>query len=847
MTSRLILLVALTALAAGAQMDTSTPDGLTLHWDAGGRIVGVRVGRRELPMLPDPGGFTITVRKPVDDDTPSLLPGGDWEQARDGAAPEGWSLGERWSVDEAGGRDGSACAVVTNPGDESSRSGEMFSPKVPVRVGERYLLTFWARVRGTGGNYPPHLYIEQLQEDGTWAHPQTGIPTASGDRDWWRLSQAVTVLPGTRYLRIYGNIYSGYGTLWVDDIRLVRLSEALNAEVLEGQMRGTEQGARFTAELPDAGLELSADITPHPAHLRVDAVVRSRGQADLALECGLILPVDLSGWRWHDSIEGRRDVAPEGSYRATGDWGRFAISLYPFSCVEDGVSALSLGSPTDVPRVNVVQASADRGLAVSYRLGVSPRTARFPSSASFSAEVFLSDPEWGLRATAAKYYTLHPEQFTERTEAEGCWYLGYHQPIEQPEDFALRFHEINGGPPTWEHDRDAGILGFKYTEPWGAWICFRLASVDGKGYQAKSVAEAEELLARAAELPDESLMGLEPHAFGTLPLRTWARTIQGCALEAPGGAHYVEFGYGLQNFALNPNPDLPSPNRWDVSRQYEIEEVFRRSREAGAEVPGVYLDSIAPWWAARVSAREDHLAFAHHPLVYQDDDPQLLLMPLFEWIEFCRRLAEDLRPQGKLVMANTFAPAHTLFSPYLDMMGAGEGSTARYAASYPFQRVMAYRKPLSVLDYDLMKTDVPPKDKEDAIWAGLPYAVFPGTASFEDPAVYDTLRPLYRRAMPIFLEIAQAGWEPITYARAQPPELQLERYGSHDAGPTYLAMRNPTDAAVTARISLVAPGFPAAGAEATELVTGGRVRPVHGLYEVPLEPGKCAVLRFAAD
>jgi hypothetical protein len=841
----LALLLAGTATAAGAQVDTATRDGLTIHWDAKGRIVGVRVGRRELPVLGKPGGFVVSVYRPVAEGDTNLLPGGDWETAVGGKPPAGWLLGDRWAIDETGGRGGGKSAVVTNPGNQDGRSGQMASPNVPVHPGERYLLTFWAKVRGVGGTYPPHLYIEQLKDDGSWAQPQIGIPTAFGDHDWWRLAQAVTVQPGTRYLRVYGNIYAGYGMLWVDELRLVRMSDALEGKAIEGVIDRTDRGARVTAHVPDESLELAAEVVEHPDHLRVDATVRSLTEDDRPLECALVLPVDLTGWRWHDDINGFRPVSAEGPCQATGEWGRVAISLYPFCCVEDGNSALSLGSPADVPRVNVVQGQLGRGLLVRYRVGVTPKTTRLPSRASFSAELFSHDPSWGLRGTIAKYYTLHPEEFAERTDAEGCWYLGGDPSIAHPEDFALTFHEIDGGTTTWKQDRGAGILDFKYTEPWGGWIGFRFASPDGGGYQAKSVAEAEELLQRAVNLPDESLMGIEPHAFGTLPLRRWARVIQNCALVAPDGSHYVTFGYGLQNFGLNPDPDLPSPNRWDVSREYEIEEAFRRSREVGAEIPGVYLDSIAPGWAGRVSVRREHFAYAHHPLVYLEDDPQLALLPAFEWVEFCRRLAAELRPRGKVIMANMFPPAHTLFAPYLDMMGAGEGSTANFAATYPYQRTMAYHKPLSILDYDLMKPEIPMGQKEEAMLAGFPYAVFPGTSPFDDPKLYDTMRPLYRRYMPTFLELAHAGWEPITYARVEPRDVLMERYGPHSGGAVYLALRNPTDARVTARIALSRPGFPGKGDEATELLSGTTLRPAGGVYAVELPPKRCAALRFA--
>jgi hypothetical protein len=81
--------------------------------------------------------------------------------------------------------------------------------------------------------------------------------------------------------------------------------------------------------------------------------------------------------------------------------------------------------------------------------------------------------------------------------------------------------------------------------------------------------------------------------------------------------------------------------------------------------------------------------------------------------------------------------------------------------------------------------------------------VHPGTGAFDNPAEYETSRPLFRLYEPLITWLDEAGWQPVTLAVADPPTVLVERYGP---GPGDLsrvvfgAVRNPGQSPRTASL-----------------------------------------------
>jgi hypothetical protein len=101
----------------------------------------------------------------------------------------------------------------------------------------------------------------------------------------------------------------------------------------------------------------------------------------------------------------------------------------------------------------------------------------------------------------------------------------------------------------------------------------------------------------------------------------------------------------------------------------------------------------------------------------------------------------------------------------------------------------------------------------------LAYGMFPGFFShnaseghyFTRPELYDRDRPLFRKYVPLCRLVAEAGWEPITRARADDEHVYVERFGER-----YLTVLNDSREPRTVTIKLE--GTPPATSR--ELVTG---------------------------
>jgi len=734
-------------------------------------------------------------------DRTNALPNPGFEQtaAGDPDRPAAWSLGQYWSWDRQVAHSGKASVRVSVPGEERQITGELTVAHVPARPGQQWVLSFWARTQGSGGDWPSHMYIIQLDEKGEWSAPQISIGTRKGDNDWFPVQHSFVVAQGTRELKVYANIYRGYGTCWYDDVSLTRADP--EREPCPGRARKAGDNAiEWTGRTEDGRLELQARYEGEPDRLEVSGTLRATDGAERALVVSHVLPVDLRGWQWHQDMNGSTPIEPSGVYYNSSDFGGRALSRYPICSATSGGAGLGYAFPMDLPLVAKLACEPDRGLLWHWEVGLSPDTAKFPSAAHFAFVITRTEPAEGMRSAMVRYYRLYPAFFEQRLPKHGCWWLGYDANLPDPEDFGLQFHELNGGPGLWEYDKQHGIQIYKYTEPWGAWVCFRFKNPENKGlYQAKSPEEAVALLAEALKQPAD-LMGIEPHTFGTLSVPTWADVVTRCALRGPRDEYYISFGYNNQNFALNCDPDLPEPNRWTVSWQHEYLEAERRSREAGNEIDGVYLDSICPWWAVRENHRREHWRYADFPLVFSHEDGRVCQLQWTEQMQFMAKMAEELRRRGKTVIANIFPDAHTWAAPYVDMFGCGEGDSSRFWRSFPWERAMALRKPISALDYELAKPDVPMDKKLTAMHRMLAWDVFPGGAPF-DREHAEPLRDLYRRFIPLFRTLAEAGWQPLRHATTDAEGLWFERYGPRD-GVMYLAVHNATEQPISATVRL---------------------------------------------
>jgi len=606
----------------------------------------------------------------------------------------------------------------------------------------------------------------------------------------------------------------------------------------------------------ELGLRLQVSFASAGDRVNVRGELADERDQDRAILVVWVLPLDAKGWVWGDSLNEQRRIIEEGRYHSSlaygagGRHGRHLVAPYPWVCLSTQKRGLMLARPLDCPRLMTWMydyTARHKFLAVRVELGLSPLARKFPSRASFCfALSALARPEWGMRAAAQRYYQMYPEFFVKRVEHEGLWHLWVSTEVPNPEELGLVFHEQE----PYYGDRVAfddahGGYSFTYAEPSTLWQ--KTSHYDDKGHF-----DAKAFLAAAMERALQPPTVTTDYPFWSQPRGVPDAEIAQALLNSYIGRDGEPTSYWTappDRVAVNCNgdPELARPNRASLWFDYEGVPALTDPR-----VDGAYLDSVG--WSAFDAAenfRREHWATADVPLVpsFQAEAPCQLAG--FAHYELYKAICEAMHARGKLVLANSFPFAHLFVAHLLDVLGAGEAAALESfhrPEKLSFVRAMAYRKPASHMNYAYLKKDVPLAEKERGIQRNLVYCVWPGTGDGGDPTCFEPIRPLLRRYVPVFRALAQAGWEPIAEARAQPPHVLVERYGSPTRGATYLAVHNPSYRLAKATVTLE--GLLARAVETSstlrDLVTGDALRVEKGRLRVALRPWQTAVLEIAA-
>jgi hypothetical protein len=232
-------------------------------------------------------------------------------------------------------------------------------------------------------------------------------------------------------------------------------------------------------------------------------------------------------------------------------------------------------------------------------------------------------------------------------------------------------------------------------------------------------------------------------------------------------------------FPCNLDPDIPG-GKGVFCRDIYLETGLKEMEEGGAHYDGIGLDSFGGYGQhSRANYRREHFKYVDCPLTFAALDCKPCIAMWTSSVEWVKDLAERMHGRKLVLMANCswgFTPGWLTFAaPYLDILGA----EAKLMADPDYARAIARRKILTDLPYD----PVPAWQMQ----RNQLHDVYPGHGNKPED-----MAPLART----FRDLATAGWEPITHATVQPAEIGLERYG------TILALHNPTDAPVEARVKV---------------------------------------------
>ena len=769
--ARLIPLMLLCSAGAWA-LDLSTTDGLALRMDSSGAISHIRLGGSDLPLT-GPGGFYVAdvARIPVHDT--ELLSDPGFETLAAGQ-PTGWNVGHDWTVDTTVAHSGKASMRVDIPGPKAASSGAL-AADVPVRANTSYQVSMWLRTE----NSAPCMYLVQTDAQGRMRAdcPQTCVSHARTKSDWFQLTCTLTTDSSCRTLRVYTNIWEGTGKAWVDDVSVTRAEDDLISPQTpcRGAVQPITGGLRETCTLADRALTLTADYRAKGDSLEVAGEIADTSGKDRAVTVSFRLPLEAKGWTWFDDLEHSQPIEPAGNYGAARPFGeRRTIALYPFAALGDAGRALALAVPMDQPRVFRTCYEPGKGFFINYQFGLSRDAAKLPGRASFRFAIYRTDPQWGFRSAARRYYDLFPQFFTRRLTRLGA--AAFQDDLPQVESPSYYFP----AGAIWDYRKRASKEAYQRE------LCGLCSYTEFAGWWGWAIGITGEI-ARRKPTPEAAWAHVEELAHANPP-NDIAQCIINCAPYDRTGKPVLGDTYmadwGGYNYTCNPDPEITGP-AGDVNR-YRLTKAREVSQVADFGLDGLYLDCV--FVSQTDNFRREHFQYADQPLAFDHVTKRPVLPLAFSVYKCAKALCDDMHARGKTVMSNysvTDYPTDMFCIQFIDLIGNEMLYTWSAAAKLPLQRALAYQKPIS-MSWQEAKIGRP----EAALEPEMKQAMFFGTfyhISALPPALRD-------RWVPVTTRLAEAGWEPITDARVAAPA-KVERFGSAAAHNLHFTLRNEGDAA----------------------------------------------------
>jgi len=580
-----------------------------------------------------------------------------------------------------------------------------------------------------------------------------------------------------------------------------------------------------------------------------DASDTSRPARDRALQMACTLPMNAAGWTWWESPAVAKTVDRPTVLGQPSQTPSF--SAYPFSSLTRGDVGLSYSVPMDAPRFVRMTVDGKTGACeIRFDLALA-QASKSPGRASFQFAIYRHDGLWGMRAAAKKYYGLFPQFFVKRVTREGLWlHLTPIMKVPHPEDFGIVFDE--GPQNTVQWDSAHGVYAFKAcTAPAEHWY-----GIPGEYDEAPSLSVED----AAAQSPAHTM---------------WRRILENAGAKDRHGRWLGGYTitcrrlYGgsakrwVLNAVTNCDPDLPLPNAAS-KRLDRLAKFSARCRSEGLDVAGAYVDNVT--WSSTMNYRRDHHRHSDLPLVFSHSTGEPIQPLGWCLYDFCRELADRMHKQGKLMMGNLVC--ERMYGHLFDVGGsevheAVGGEPARRSLE---RRTLLYQKPIGLL-WARSRLTAPPTHAEMEAYMNrcLLYGLFPSISwacknpkaqvrYFAAPEFYERDRPLFKKYVPLVRRICRAGWEPVTYARANDEQVIVERFGKWGKGELFFTVRNEGDQEKLCELAVQLVSLGVKGEElgkvsVEEVLSGSRLPVRSGgpagviRLQMKLPPARTAVIR----
>lgn len=589
--------------------------------------------------------------------------------------------------------------------------------------------------------------------------------------------------------------------------------------LLAGRVGKAGTGATFDSEAA-GNLSLHAEFAPKERYLLVTGEVRNLRGEERGVVVEYRLPLTGANARFGNQLNKTVTVTAadvEGC-------------VYPLATLETGDGGVALAIPPTNP-CEFGMAGGAGGVAVRFFLGLSPETRRFPDRATFSFIVYPIYVGWGFRSALSRYYSFYPDYYNPRAKQAGpALFLAEDGKEPEPADISKYSTRVVETQAPWlqanlEANRAGGLLSFPYMIVGQREIKYldRLpASYDeAMAAYAKWTPEYQAKFPRTKE---------NEAAGGDANLRV---EVDSSAVQRADGKvgltiRKIPWGGNAVTFVTNPNPDLFADTHNQSVGRRSIDRLWEWAR-LHPQLDGAVIDSLGANWPANFNYRKDHFRYARYPLSI-DPDGRPVLDNVISHYEFLETLRNEFRakPDGKeryieanglyVYAARPELPHHYRAGAYKARTALGRFFLAAlldFAVSEPgvssppesleFMRAAMGRKVYS--PSNVRWKEVEPMRR----WfnTSLVYDLFAvnqreygDKIGYYFPDVYARDRELINWFVPNARLLAEAGWQPVTHARASVDNVLFERYGSHDKGYWVIMSKSEQPQKVTVKFEL---------------------------------------------
>jgi len=215
-------------------------------------------------------------------------------------------------------------------------------------------------------------------------------------------------------------------------------------------------------------------------------------------------------------------------------------------------------------------------------------------------------------------------------------------------------------------------------------------------------------------------------------------------------------------FPTNPNPQLFEGEGEETVAGYTLDRYLPMMFRGSRLINGCYVDSLGKW-CGYYNSRREHFAYSTVPLTYAGDPPRVCLWSAQSHAEYLWELGKRLHADGKIVLGNGVHPDRVMLGFAVDALGTESLPSYRNPSGFYSRRVAAGNKPYCVLNS---------RQRDNAtLWNSSLFLGFLMGCNTPDAAERERLY------LPAMVKLNEAGWEPVTHARARPNVVGVERWG----------------------------------------------------------------------